>query len=271
MAEAAKDTAKAALAPNATVTRFEPLAGCLFRLWVRPDWSLATSEWEAGQFVRLCVPKEGEEVKKVARAYSFVGVQGDAFEFYVVVVEGGVQTPRLHALREGDRVWCEQKINGHFTLSNNPDGKPDCWMIGTGAGIAPLMAFLRHGGEHLDRYEHVVLVHQVRDISHCSYGPELLAACRQRPGLRYVPIVSRPTARFHAKDGHAALFGKVGDLVRDGRLERVAGVSFSAARSAVMLCGHPDMIKDVRETLEARGLQKHTKKAPGNVVSERYW
>lgn len=255
------------LAPNATVVRKELLAGCLFRLWVRPDWRIEEAAWEPGQFVRLAAPHPGSDFRKEGRAYSFVGANDGVFEFYVVKLEAGLQTPRLFALSEGDRLWCEAKINGHFTLSHNPPGR-ELWMVGTGAGVAPLICVIRHGD--LARYERVVVVHQVRERDHLVYGAEL-AAWANADGRRYVPIVSRPGGRLVVKDGHAALFGRVGDRVRDGRLEKAAETTFGADRSVVMLCGNPDMLADVRAALEERGLARHLKRKPGQIVTERYW
>jgi ferredoxin--NADP+ reductase len=255
---------------NATVTRFEKLPGCLFRLWVRPDWALAGAEWHAGQFVRLAVPRQGVELKKEARAYSFVGVDGGEFEFYVVEIEDGIQTPKLARLKVGDRLWCEHKIGGHFTLEENPAGR-DLWMIGTGAGIAPFMAMLRHGASTMSRYDRVVLVHQVRVVEHLCYGAEVCDWVRRRNGPhRYVPVLSQPSARFTSRDGHVPLHGHVGDLIQTGRLEAVAETPFDATRSIVMLCGNPEMIKQVRDLLEARGVMRHMKRKPGQIVTERY-
>ena len=45
-----------ALEANATIVRHEQLPGCLFRLWVKPDWDASTKEWEPGQFLRFGVP-----------------------------------------------------------------------------------------------------------------------------------------------------------------------------------------------------------------------
>lgn len=260
----------AVLAPNATVVRRQMLAGCLFRLFVRPDWAVDQTPWQPGQFVRLAAPAEGSDFKKEGRAYSFAGVEGDVFEFYVVEVPDGVQTPRLKQLEPGDRIWCEHKIQGHFTLANNPVG-PELWMIATGAGIAPYMAMIRHDQSRIARYERVTIVHQVRELAHLSYGNLLAEWALDWQTRRYIPIVSRPHARFLVKDGHCPLFGRVPEALWTGRLEAVAETQIVADRSVVMLCGNPDMIKDVRELLEQRGLAKHMKRTPGQIVSERYW
>jgi ferredoxin--NADP+ reductase len=38
-----------------------------------------------------------------------------------------------------------------------------------------------------------------------------------------------------------------------------------------MLCGNPAMVTDVTAVLEARGLRKHRRRAPGHITVETYW
>ena len=104
-----------ALEANATVVRHEQLPGCLFRLWVRPDWDASATPWEPGQFLRFGVPKGEDSDKKFLRALSMVSIDQGVIELYVVAVEGGTTSPELAALREGDRCYAEEKITGHFT------------------------------------------------------------------------------------------------------------------------------------------------------------
>ncbi len=253
-------------AVNATVVHNEAVAGCGFRLRVRPDAPLP--RWEAGQFVRLAIPTEGVDLKKQARAFSVAGVDGELVEFYGVAVPEGALSPRLKAAAPGDRIWLEPKVQGQFTLANNPAGD-ELWLIGTGAGIAPFLAMLRHAD--LARFSAVVVVHQVRDPDQLAYAELITEKCRGDNRFRYVPIVSGEH-RFSARCGHAALRGRVGAAVGPDALERATGLGFAPGRSVVMLCGNPGMIQAVRERLDAdRGLKKHLKRSPGHIVTERYW
>lgn len=252
-------------ATNATVVRAEKLAGCLFRLVVRPD--AAPAAWRPGQFVRLSVPGPGDDPKKDARAFSFAGADGDAFEFYGVAVPDGRTSPKLGALQAGDRLWFEPKVQGFFTLDDAPAGQTDLWMVGSGAGIAPFASMVQQGAA--DKFERAVVVHQVRHPDHLSYGARFAAWARSGPGRAYVPVVSAPPARFVVRDGHAALFGHVGEQLDD--IAKIVGRPIAAGRTLAMLCGNPDMIAEVRGHLEARGLVLHKKRTPGQVLTERYW
>lgn len=251
---------------NATVVRYEALVGCLYRVWVRPDWALGEAEWHAGQFVRLAIP--GDDVKD-ARAYSFVDARDGVFEFYVVAVTGGRTSPRLQALRAGDRLWVEEKIAGHFVLEHNPPGAR-LLMVATGAGVAPFVCMLRNGAASLAAYAGIGLVHQVRSPEHLVYGAEIAAWAQRDERVRYVPVISQPTAPLHVVDGHAALTGHVQDHVASGRLARQLDGPIDASL-VVMLCGNPAMIKDMTAALEAVGLARHKKSKAGQIITERYW
>jgi ferredoxin--NADP+ reductase len=261
-----------ALEANATIVRHEQLPGCLFRLWVKPDWDASTKEWEPGQFLRFGVPTGEPTDKKYLRALSLIGLQDGVLELYLVAVEGGTTSPLLSALREGDRCYAEEKITGHFTPAHLPSDKSgDLWMIGTGAGLAPFICMLRHDAELLSRYETVVVVHTVRIGDYLSFGAEMLRRAAADPKLRYIPVVTRSEKPLEIRDGHCALRERIVPLLESGRLEQAAGVTLSPEGSMLMLCGNPQMIKDVTEQLLTRGLSKHRKRTPGNIVSERYW
>lgn len=261
-----------ALESNATVVRHEALPGCLFRLWVKPDWDATEKEWEPGQFLRFGVPEGEDSDKKHLRALSMVSIDQGVIELYVVAVEGGTTSPKLAALREGDRCYAEEKITGHFTPAQLPaEVGRTLWMMGTGAGLAPFLCMLRHDESHLQRFEQIVMVHSVRDLAHLNFGEELLRRAGVEHRLHYVPVVTRSDERFLSRDGHCPLRSRIPALIESGELEQAGQASFSAEDSVVMLCGNPDMIKEVTALLESRGLTKHRKRTPGNIVSERYW
>ena len=59
-----------------------------------------------------------------------------------------------------------------------------------------------------------------------------------------------------------SLAGRIPAAIRDGRLEKAAGVHWTHD-SHVMLCGNPDMLKDAQAALGERGLRKHRRRNPG--------
>ena len=217
--------------------------------------------FEAGQFVKLALDAGGE---RVARPYSFVNPPGvQPLEFYYNVVAGGPLTPRLAALTAGDAVLVSGNPSGFLVLSEVPAGE-DLWLIASGTGLAPFLAILATETPW-QRFRRVVLVHAVRTADELAYRSWLAELARRRAGAFVaVPFVSREACGF-------ALAGRVPAAIRDARLEARAGVTLSPSRSQVMLCGNPDMVKDVTAALTERGMKKHRRRSPGQITVENYW
>jgi ferredoxin--NADP+ reductase len=217
--------------------------------------------YEAGQFVKLALEVDGE---RVARPYSFVNPPGvQPLEFYYNIVAEGPLTPRLARLDAGDPVFVANNPSGFLVLSE-VFASEQLWMIATGTGLAPFLAIL--GTETpWERYRKVVLVHAVRTADELVYR-ELLDEVGRRRACQFgmVSFVSREACDF-------ALAGRVPAAIRDARLEKRAGVALSAAASQVMLCGNPDMVKDVIAALAERGMKKHRRRSPGQITVENYW
>ncbi len=214
-----------------------------------------------GQFLHLALPMEdGEDVN---RAYSVASPHGAEIEFFIVKVDDGQLTPKLEKLKPGDTVQVKERAAGGFTLAKTPDAKA-IWLIGTGTGLAPFIAMLRDP-EIWTRYSKIVVCHGVRKIVDLGYRDELSNFAKEKPGqLVYVPTASR-------ESGDGILEGRLTNLLDSGALEKAAGEKFSPDSSAVMMCGNPDMLKDMEEMLGTRGLTRHRSKAPGHIVVETYW
>ena len=65
--------------------------------------------------------------------------------------------------------------------------------------------------------------------------------------------------------------GRIPAAIKNGKLEKRAGVKIEDGKSQIMLCGNPDMVKDAREMLEKRGLTKNLRRTPGSISTENYW
>ena len=148
-------------------------------------------------------------------------------------------------------------------LVRRKHGGDDLWMLSTGTGIGPFISMLRTE-QPWRRFKRIVIVQGVREAQDLTYR-EFINECQQRyPGqLVYQPIVSREALP-------EALAGRIPDLIASNELQEACGVHFNE-RSQVMLCGNPDMIQASREQLKALGLEKNTRRKPGQVTSENYW
>ena len=229
------------------------------RHWTESLFSLRVEgvqlRFQAGQFVRIALDIGGE---RVARAFSFVNAPDDPMlEFYGVIVPQGPLSPRLARLNVGDALYVAPNPAGFLILSEVPEAET-LWLISTGTGLAPFLSILRTPAPW-QRFRNVVVVHAVRQASELVYRDVISAT-----PARYVSFVSREVAA-------GSLAGRIPAAIADGRLEAAAGVALAPANSHVMLCGNPQMLKDVQAVLIARGMRKHRRRTPGHITVESFW
>ena len=234
------------------------------RAWTDALFSLRVEapklRFEAGQFVRIGLEIGGE---LVARPFSFVNPPDDpVLEFYGIVVPEGPLSPLLARLKPGDSLQVADNPAGWLILSEVPPAE-ELWLVATGTGIAPFLAMLRTPAPW-QRYRRVILVHGVRRADELVYRDMVEELMRTHPGcLSYVRFVSREKLA-------GALDGRIPAAVADGRLE-AAAAPIAPARSQFMLCGNPEMLKDMTAALAARGLKKHRRRSPGQITVESFW
>lgn len=229
------------------------------RHWTESLFSLrvegAQVNFRAGQFVRIALDIDGQ---RVARAFSFVNPPDDpALEFYGVIVPQGPLSPRLAKLGPGDALYVAGNPAGFLVLDELPDAET-LWLVATGTGLAPFLSLLR-ADELWRRFKDVVLVHAVRYARELTYQDVI-----RQTKARYVTFVSREPAP-------PALMGRIPAAIADGRLEAAAGLKLAPETSHVMLCGNPQMLKDVTAVLTQRGMRKHRRRAPGHITVESFW
>lgn len=217
--------------------------------------------FKAGQFGKLALEIDGQ---MVFRPYSFVNAPNERpLEFYFIVLANGPLTQRLIRLDFGDPIFVAPRAAGFLTLSELPEAK-NLWLLSTGTAIGPFLSILKTD-EPWRRYSSIVLVHAVRSSEELTYQDQIRRLLDEHPvQLKMVPFVSREDTGF-------AIKGRVPEAIKDGRLEAKSGVELSAEMSQVMICGNPDMVRDTSLMLEARGLKKNRRKAPGHITVENYW
>ena len=233
--------------------------------WTNTLYSLKVEgdigDYQAGQFGRLGL-KIGDDI--VGRPYSFVSSPDEGFhEFYSINVDGGLLSPKLAELKAGDHIYLGIKPNGFLILNEIPDGE-NLWMISTGTGIGPFLSIAKTETPW-QRFKKVVLVHGVRNAEELTYRDLIESFKEEHPEqFEYVPFVSREKTDF-------ALPGRIPKAIKNGKLEKRAGVNIEAGKSQIMLCGNPDMVGDAREILIKRGLTKNLRRTPGSISTENYW
>lgn len=242
---------------DGTVVENVKWTDALYSVRVRAD----VATFKAGQFGRLGLEIDG---KPVGRPYSFVNAPDDDIcEFYSIIVPDGPLSPRLHALQEGDSVLVSPKGAGFFTLSMVPDADT-LWMLSTGTALGPFLSMLKTD-EPWTRFEHIVLVHAVRNARELTYQEQIRSFTAYGPEkFQYIPFVSREQADF-------ALPGRVPAAIESGALQQRAGLPMTTEDSQIMLCGNPAMVRDTLALLETQGFAPNTRKASGHVTMENYW
>jgi ferredoxin--NADP+ reductase len=246
----------------------------LAKITHRIDWTdglftirydCALEPFEPGQFVALGMDGvENGKHGRIERLFSIASAADEPPEFFVIRVDDGCLSPLLDKLRPGDLGWIHRKPQGVFTLKRVPNAEV-AWFLATGTGLAPFIAMLRTPSTW-DRFGRIVLVHGVRMRSDLAYREEIARHQERHPGkLVYVPAVTRE----QTPDG--GLSGRIPQSMDDGSLERAGGAEIRPETSQVLLCGNPDMIKDIIERLGRRGMQRTTGKTPGHITTEKYW
>jgi ferredoxin--NADP+ reductase len=263
---------------NATVIGREEINPQLVILRVRPDTALF--EFKPGQFgvlglqgaaprVAEAAPEDvlSEPDKMIRRAYSIASssVERRYVEFYLTLITSGQLTPRLFALKHGDRVFLGPKASGVFTLDRVAPDKAVI-LIATGTGLAPYISMLRTMLMHETQRKFVVL-HGARYGWDLGYRGELESLARLRPNFTYIPSITRPDQdpHFHGRTG------RIQALVEQGVLEAESGVALNPAQAEVFLCGNPDMVNLVKGLLEAKGFNAKKGEAPVTIHIEEYW
>ena len=221
--------------------------------------------FECGQFVMMGLELDG---RPLTRAYSMVSTNYDDYlEFLSIKVADGPLTSRLQHINPGDKILVGKKPTGTLIIDNLRPGRV-LYLLGTGTGLAPFMSIIRNP-ETYERFEKIVLVHGCRLVSELAYGDRIL---RELPGdeligdlirakLNYFPTVTREPFRNR---------GRITDLISSGQLAAELAVpQLSAEHDRVMLCGSPEMLRDLKAFLLDRDFHEGNSGTPREFVIEK--
>lgn len=220
-----------------------------------------------GRYARLGLAEPGGET--VWRPFSMVSAASDDFlEFLVVLIEGGEFSRRVATLKVGDTVLMEKTSFGFLTLGELAPGDT-LWMFASGSGLGPFMSILRDQAPWRN-FRHLVLVHSVRYAADLAYREDIVAMREAHAAvgigadLQYFPVVTReqipgmPSSRLP-------------QLLDEGVLEAAAGIPLESVSSRAMVCGNPELAKEMRSLLKDRGFATSRRGAPGQMAFEKYW
>lgn len=230
----------------------------------------------AGQFARLGVDNRLSipgEPDIIWRAYSMVsGPYDEHLEFFSIVVPDGAFTSHLNQLKVGDPIYVDKTNFGFLTTARFESGK-DLWLLSSGTGLAPFLSILLDP-QTWDQFEKIILVHSARTHAELVYQT-FIESLSNHPILSelieditsrfvYVPVVTR-------EPSFNGLSQRINTLLETGDLASTANTTISLERSRFMICGNPEMVKDVRNQLKSMGFKPARQSSPGEIAVENYW
>ncbi|MFC0667239.1 ferredoxin-NADP reductase [Azotobacter chroococcum] len=222
--------------------------------------------FENGQFVMIGLEAEG---RPLMRAYSIASPNYEEhLEFFSIKVQNGPLTSRLQHLKEGDQLMVSRKPTGTLVTGDLLPGK-HLYMLSTGTGLAPFMSLIQDP-EVYERFERVVLIHGVRQVSELAYQQFITEHLPQneyfgdavREKLIYYPTVTRESYRNQ---------GRLTDLMRSGKLFEDIGLPpLNPQDDRAMICGSPSMLDESCDVLDSFGLKISPRMGePGDYLIER--
>ncbi|HLA31037.1 MAG TPA: ferredoxin--NADP reductase [Pseudomonas sp.] len=219
-----------------------------------------------GHFIMIGLEVEG---RPLMRAYSIASANYEEnLEFFSIKVPDGPLTSRLQHLKVGDEVLVSRKSVGTLVIDDLQPGK-NLYLLSTGTGLAPFMSIIKDP-ETYARFEKVILVHGVRQVSEFAYkdvitedlhGHECLGDL-VREKLIYYPTATREPFKNQ---------GRLTDLIDSGKLFADIGMPpMHPDSDRVMVCGSPHMLRDTCQLLDARGFVASSRTGtPGHYLTER--
>ena len=205
----------------------------------------------------------------VWRPFSMASAAYDDFlEFIAVLVPGGAFSEPLGQLRIGDTLRVDKASYGFLTVDQLAPGK-DLWLLSSGTGLGPFLSILRDPAVW-QNHERLILAHSVRHSAELAWR-NVIADIRKgelfaeaRAALTYLPVVTR-------EPGATRLADRIPLLLADGRLEAAAARQLDVTNSRVLVCGNPEMTRELRQFLSARGFATNRRGIPGQMAFEKYW
>ncbi|MEJ2360781.1 MAG: ferredoxin--NADP reductase [Gammaproteobacteria bacterium] len=228
--------------------------------WSDKTFSFTTTrpedfDFENGEFVTLGLKAEG---RLIARAYSIVSDNDtEQLEFLSIHVPDGPLTSRLAHIQIGEGVWINSKTTGSLTLKYVKPGR-NLYMLATGTGLAPFMSLIR-SDETYETFERLVLVHTVRTVKELAYKDELEE--RSDGQFIYVPTVTRE--EFETRGRGTELF-RSGELFEMNQLPPA-----DPEQDRIMICGNPEMNKDMTNYLKEQDWTMTNHRGVGNFTVEK--
>lgn len=209
-----------------------------------------------------------ESGKPLLRAYSIASANYEEhLEFLSIKVPDGPLTSRLQHIQPGDTIVVGKKPTGTLVIDYLLPAK-NLYLMGTGTGLAPYLSIIRDPDTY-ERFEKVIVVHGVRQVNELAYRDYITKELPQHEflgetvsqQLLYYPTVTREP--FERQ-------GRIPQLVESGQMARDLGLpQLNPETDRVMICGSPEMLRDLKAMCERLGFKEGNTSTPGDFVIER--
>jgi NAD(P)H-flavin reductase/ferredoxin len=190
-------------------------------------------EFKAGQFVNL------QRSDGLTRSYSIANIpqEDNVLEFHIRHLPGGRFSEWLHQeVAVGDQIAVSEPRGHCFYLPDRKD--QGILLVGTGTGLAPLAGILTDALSH-GHSGPILLFHGSREAEDLYRIGEMRSLAEQYPNFHYTPCLSGN----HVPEG----------FVR-GRTNEVAMAASADLKGwRVFLCGHPDMVNQMKRQAFLKG------------------
>ena len=239
--------------------------------WTDRLFSFTTTRDQALRFSNghfTMIGLRGDNGKPLLRAYSIASANYEEhLEFLSIKVQDGPLTSKLQHIQVGDTIVVGRKPTGTLLIDYLTPAKR-LYLIGTGTGLAPFMSIIRDPDTY-ERFEQVILLHGVREVKELAYRDYITQELPQNEflgemvskQLLYYPTVTREAFEHQ---------GRVTDLLANGKIASDLGVpSLNPAEDRVMICGSPEMLRDLKTLCEGKGFVEGNTSTPGQFVIER--
>jgi ferredoxin/flavodoxin---NADP+ reductase len=239
--------------------------------WTDRLFSFTTTRDQAMRFSNghfTMIGLRGENGKPLLRAYSIVSANYEEhLEFLSIKVPDGPLTSKLQHIKLGDKIVVGRKPTGTLLIDYLLPGKR-LYLLGSGTGLAPFLSIVRDP-ETYARFEKVVIVHGVRQVSELAYRDYLTRVLPEheflgelvRNQMLYYPTVTREAFENQ---------GRITTLLNNGQLQTDLSLPpLNPAEDRIMICGSPGLLKDLKQILDMRGFKEGNTTTPGDFVIER--
>ena len=236
--------------PTATLVERRDMTEDLMVIKLQPSEHF---DFKPGQYCTL-------GLGKIERAYSIVSAPyEDTLEIFVELVPDGELTPKMWALKLGDKMSVRPRAKGIFVQDQKMHHH---FMLSTVTGVAPSMSMVRQylhegGADGTSEKQVFYIMYGASYVDELTYDVEFAELAAKYPDVvKFVPTISRPTE--DRNNGWTGVTGRVNAIAE----EYLAKFDLPKDDTKVYACGHPGMIEEMKEKFSSQGW---------NFIEERFW